>query len=95
VPTIASRQPSSPINMQVPSSPMVIAATGFTDAGSTYLQSSSSAGARAATESATSWTKQRATTRPWSSARSSMTRPAPNLAYLLTAAQIRGSVARS
>ena len=54
MPTIASRQPSSHITMQVPSSPMMIVATGFSDAGSSYSQSSSLARATVATASATS-----------------------------------------
>lgn len=61
---------------------MVIVATGFSDTGNSYSQSCSLASATAATASATSWTKERATVRAWSSARSATTRPAPNSAYL-------------
>ena len=82
MPTIVSRQPSSHISRQVPSIPMVTVATGSSGSGRAYSQSSSLASATAATASATSCTKQRATVRPWFSARSLITRAEPNSAYL-------------
>ena len=61
---------------------MVIVAVGPSNSGRAYSQSSSLANATAATASATFWTKQRATFRPWFSARSLITRAEPNSAYL-------------
>jgi hypothetical protein len=81
-PTIASRQPSSHISMQVPSRLMVTAAGGCSSFGKAYSQSCSWASATLATASATFWTKERATTRPWFCWRSSATRAEPNSAYL-------------
>ena len=61
---------------------MVIVEVGSWGSGRAYSHSSSFARATAATASVMSWTKQRATTRPWFSDRSLITRAEPNSAYL-------------
>ena len=62
--------------------PMVMVAVGSSNGGRAYSQVSSWANATAATASVMFWTNDRATVRPWSSRRSSITREEPNSAYL-------------